>query len=245
MARMFPKLPVYALYCRNVEGLHLQNIAMYSTEAEKRPPMAFDRVNTAELVSIKGEVRKPGTPLVHFRNSNDIVVSSSRSLGMTNVLFEVEENTVRNLRVWGNFLQGDQKEIVQVAALPDGPPMEHFETDIKYSVEQGEKIQGFAAHDLRTKPLAVDLEITKRGPLQLCLLILNGSAKPEKVVLKYEGMTQEYTVSWGEWGWAPISLLKEYDNNTRVRFEVSAVDKNAIVKVAKMYVRYQNIKKTD
>jgi hypothetical protein len=245
MARMFTKLPVYGIYCRNVEGLHLQNIAMYSTEAEKRPPMAFDRVNAAELMSVRAEVKKPGTPLIHFRNSNDLVVSSCRSLGVNNALFEVEENTCKNLRVWSNFLQSGQQEIVQVAALPDGPPIEDFETDIKYSVEQGEKIQGFSAHDLQKKPLAVNLEITKRGPLQLCLLTLNGSLKPEKVILKYEGMTQEYTVSWSEWGWAPISLLKEYDNSTKVRFEISAADPNADVKIAKVYVRYQNIKKTD
>lgn len=245
MARMFPKLPAYGIYCRNVEGLHLQNIAMFSTEAEQRPPMAFDRVNAAELLSIKAEVRTPTTPLVHLRNSNDLVVGACRSLGMNNALLEVEESTCKNLRLSGNILQNGQQESVKVAALPDGPPIEDFETDIKYSVEQGEKIQGFAAHVLRTKPLAVDLEITKRGPLQLCVLILNGSPKPEQVILKYEGITQEYIVSWSEWGWAPISLLKEYDSNAKVRFEISAVDKNANVKIAKMYVRYQNIKKTD
>lgn len=245
MARMFTKLPVYGIYCRNVEGLHLQNIAMYSTEAEKRPPMAFDRVNAAEIMSVKAEVSKPGTPLMHFRNSNDVIVSSSRSLGVNNALFEVEENTCKNLRVWNNLLQNGQQEIVQVAALPDGPPFEDFETDIKYSVEQGEKVQGFAAHDIGKKPLAVNLEMTKRGPLQLCLLVSNGSPRPAKVVLKYEGVAQEYTVSWNEWGWAPISLLKEYDTNTKVRFEISAADQNAEVKVAKVYVRYQNIKKTD
>jgi hypothetical protein len=244
-ARMFQKLPAYALYCRNVDGLRLQNIAMYATDNEKRPPVAFDRVNDASLLVVEGEVKIAGTPLIHLRNTEDVAASFCRSRGVAKVLFEVEQGTCGQLNLSNNILQTGQQETVQIQALPDGPLFEDFGSDTKFSVDQGVTYLGLTAHDLRSKPLAVDLGITKRGPLQLCLLVLNASPKPEKLVLKYEGKTQEFVVSWNEWGWAPISLVKEYDTDTKVHFEITAGDPNSTLKIAKVYLRYQNIKKTD
>jgi hypothetical protein len=244
-ARMFQKLPAYALYCRNVEGLRLQNIAMYATDREKRPPVAFDRVNNANILMAEGEVRNANMPLIHLRNADDIVASYCRSRGAAKALFEVEQGTCARLSLSNNILQSGQQETMQMQALPDGPMFEDFETDTKYSVDQGVNYHGLTAHELGGKPLAVDLGMTKRGPLQLCLLVLNESAKPEKLFLKYEGKTQEFTVSWNEWGWAPISLVKEYETDTKVHFEITAADANSTLKIAKVYLRYQNIKKTD
>ncbi len=244
-ARMFQKLPAYALYCRNVEGLRLQNIAMYATDKEKRPPLAFDRVNDASILVVEGEVKSANTPLVHLRNTDGVAASYCRSRGVANALFEVEQGTCGKLSLSNNILQTGQQETMQMQALPDGPSFEDFETDTKFSVDQGVNYRGLVAHELGNKPLIVDLGMTKRGPLQLCLLVLTDSPKPEKLLLKYEGRTQEYVVSWNEWGWAPISLVKEYDSDTKVRFEITAGEPNSTLKVAKVYLRYQNIKKTD
>ncbi len=244
-ARMFKNLPAYGLYCRNVEGLRLQNLTMYSTENEKRTPLALDRVYDANLFSVRAAVKNGAAPLVHVRNSRNVVAAFCQSLGATKALFEAEEGTCERLSFSNNILQADQREIVEVRALPDVQSFDDFETDMKVSVDLGAKIQGFAAHDLKSKPFSVDLNITKRGPLQLCLLVLNDSPRPEKLLLKYESKTQEFVVSWNEWGWAPISLVKEYENDTKVHFEISAPDHNSNLKIAKVYLRYQNLKKTD
>lgn len=244
-ARMFQKLPAYGLYCRNVEGLHLQNLSMYSTENEKRPPLAFDMVNEAVLFSVQAAVKNPTMPLAHLRNTKSFSAGYCRSLDMTKVLFEVEESTCTQLSFSSNILQKGQQEMGQVQALPDHQSFEDFDTETKFSVDQGMSYRGLTAHDLKAKPLTVDLAITKRGPLQLCLLVLTDSPTPEKLILKYEGKTQEFVVNWSKWGWAPISLVKEYDNDTRVRFEIMATDQNSTLKLAKVYLRYQNIKKTD
>jgi hypothetical protein len=244
-ARMFQKLPAYALYCRNVEGLRLQNITMYATDKEKRPPVAFDRVTDATMLVVEGEVKNANVPLVHLRNTDDVVASFCRSRGMTKTLFELEEGTCAKLSLSNNILQLGQQETIQIPALPDGPLFEDFATDTKFSIDRGVAYRGLTAQNLQSKPLVVELGITKRGPLQLCLLVLNDSPKPEKLVLKYEGKTQEFVVSWNEWGWAPISLVKEYDTDTKVRFEIAAADPASTLKIAKVYLRYQNIKKTD
>lgn len=243
-AMMFSKLPAYGLYCRSVEGLHLQNINMYSTENEKRSALTFDRVNNLELFSVKAEAKNPTTPMMHFRNTKNAFAGFCRSLDVNNALFEIEESTSYNFNLYNNILQAGQKETVKVETLPDEQIFEDFKTEIKYSVDKGEKINGLYAYDLKNGPLKIDLS-SKKGALQLCLLILNDSPKPEKVLLKYDGITQEFLVSWNEWGWAPISLLKEYDKNQKIEFEIIAADANTHLKIAKAYLRYQDIGFTD
>jgi hypothetical protein len=74
---------------------------------------------------------------------------------------------------------------------------------------------------------------------------LNDSPEPEKVLLKYDGITQEFLIDWNEWGWAPVSLLKEYDENKNVEFEILSNKPDTHLKIAKVYLRYQDLSKTD
>lgn len=245
MAIMFENLPAYGLYCRNVEELHLNNLIMYSPDNEGRPALAFDRVNDLELFSVKANVSNQTTPMVHFRNVKNVLASFCRSIGTNDVLFETEENTCENLFLSNNVLLNGQKERNKVPALPDEQFFEDFKTELKYSVDKGESIKGLSGHDLKINPLKFSIDITKRGSLQLCLLVLNDSSKPEKVLVKYEGITQEFTINWNEWGWAPITLLKEYPKDQKVDFEIIAPGQNTNLKIAKAYIRYQDIKKTD
>lgn len=245
MAIMFENLPAYGLYCRNVEELHLQNLIMYSPENESRPALAFDRVTELELFYVKAKVINRTTPMIHFRNVKNVSASFCRSIGMNDLLFEAEENTCENFNLSNNVLQTGQKEITKVSALPDEQFFEDFKTELKYSVDKGETIKGLSSHDLKINPLKFSIDITKRGSLQLCLLILNDSSIPEKVIVKYEGITQEFTINWNDWGWAPITLLKEYPKNQKIEFEIIAAGQNTNLKIAKAYIRYQDIKKTD
>ena len=147
-AMMFSKLPAYGLYCRSVEGLHLQNVNMYSAENEKRPALTFDRVNNLELFSVKAEVKNQATPMMHFRNTKNIFAGLVQVIGINNTLFEVEQNTSYNFNLYNNILQAGQKEMVKVELLPDEQIFEDFKTEIKYSVDKGEKINGLYAYDL-------------------------------------------------------------------------------------------------
>ena len=244
-ANVFKNLPAYGLYCRNVEEIHLENVNMYSAENETRPALTFDRVNDLELFSIKAEGKDQSTPMIHFRNTENVVTSYCKSMGITSTLFEIEDNTCNNLQFSNNLLQAGQKETRRVESLPDEQLFHDFETEIKYSVDQGENIKGLIAHDLRSKALNVNFDITKRGSLQLCFLILTDSPKPEKVLVKYEGITQEFLINWNEWGWAPFTLLKEYNTDRKVDFEIIASEQNTNLKIAKVYLRYQNIGHTD
>ena len=243
-AMMFSKLPAYALYCRSVDELHLQNVLMYSAENEHRPAITLDRVNNAELFSVKASTKEVNAPMIHLRNSDNIIAAYCRSLDKNNTLFEMEKNTVTNLHFSNNILQSSQAETTNIAALPDPGIFEDFDTELKYSVKEGKEVKGFLAHDLNN-PLKIQMDINKSGALQLCLLTLNESSKPEKVIIKYGSREQEFVINWNDWGWAPVSLLKGYDKNQPEVFEIRSADPKSAVKISKAYIRYQDIGFTD
>ena len=132
---------------------------------------------------------------------------------------------------------------LQTVAVLLGSPDYRDYTEIIHKFES--RTNGLSAHNLKISPLKFNVDITKRGSLQLCLLILNESSVPEKVLVMYEGITQEFIINWNEWGWAPITLLKEFPTDQQVDFEIIAAGENTNLKITKAYVRYQNLPKTD
>ncbi len=242
-ARVFRKLPAFGLYCRNVEQLRLQDLSLYAAGGETRPALTLDRVRDAELRSVR--VDAGGSPLAHLRNTKEITADGSRTLGPSRVLFEVEDGTSVDFHARNSALQPGQKEILAVQALPDERLFDDFTTDTKFSVAEGETIAGLPAHDPGKAPLKVNLDVARRGELQLCLLMLNTSAKPEKVLVRYEGVTQEFLVDWQSWGWAPVSLLRQYASPRRVEFQIAAPEPASNLRIAKVYMRYLNLGHTD
>src|SRR6188768_252588 len=241
-ASMFENLPAYALYCRSVENLSLQNVNMYAAAGEKRPAITMDRTDHVSLFAVKAETKSKSSPMIHLRNAEDVTIAQCRSFDASDVLVETEENTVKALRMLSNLLHPSQSEQKIVTALIDPSVFEDFETTIKYEVEKGSSVKNMTAHDL-SAPLPVTLKMTKKGASQLCLLMLNESTAPQKVIIKYGDITQEFMVNWKDWGWAPITLLKQYDKDQQVKFEVSSA--GAGLKVSKVYIRYQDIGFTD
>ncbi len=244
-ARMFKNLPAFGLYCRNVEHLRLEDVAMHSVLGERRPALTLDRVKDAELVSVRADSPEGTSPLAHLRNTADVLARGCRLPAPAGRLFEVEEGTCDNVQIAHSLLREGQKEVVAVPAIPDRRLFEDFTTDVQYAVNGGESIQGLAAHDLGKAPLTVNLEMSRRGVLQLCLLMLNDGPTPEKVLLQYEGITQEFRIDWNSWGWAPISLLKQYGTARNVRFEIRSAGQRSNLKIARVYLRYQDLGHTD
>jgi len=200
-------------------------------------------VNHAELFGVKAEVKNSTSPMIYCRSSESIIASFCRSFNATHALFEAEGSS-DSFTLANNILQSGQKEIVNVAPLPEEQVFEDFKTEIKYTVDYGDVIHGIHAYDLRNGPLKMNMA-SKKGALQLCILTSNESPTPEKFLLKYDGITQEFWVSWKEWGWAPVSLLKQYEKGEKVEFEILPANSNSNLKIAKAYLRYQDIEFTD
>jgi hypothetical protein len=244
-ANVFKNLPAFGIYARNVEELHLNNIYMYSAENETRPSMVFDRVNDLELFSVKGEVHYSGSSVAYFRHVTNAETSSCRTIGTSSSLFELEDNSIEGLVFSENLIKEGQEEWLTKPSLGDDALFEDFPTDIKHIVTGQKDFKGLPAWDLKDNPLNFNLDITRRGSLQLCILSLNKNPSPGKLVVRYEGIRQEFEISWNEWGWAPLTLLKEYPYDKKVDFEIASADTDADIMISRIYVRYQDVRKTD
>ncbi len=244
MAIQFKDLPAYGLYCRNVKGLFLQNINMYSLKNEKRSALTFDRINNLNLFSVRADVDNKNTSMVYLRNSENITTGYCESHGIDKSLFVMEKNC-SGIHFSNNTLQKDQKEITYVKALPNGKIFDDFNTDYKYSVKDGKTIKGLYAQSLGLNPVKVEFELPDKGTPQVCLLISNESGRPEKVKIKYEGIVQEFLVDWKEWGWAPVTLNKVIKNPRKVFFEIYTDKNDSGLNLSKVYLRFLNLGYTD
>lgn len=242
-ASYFKNLPAFAIYCRNVDGLHLDNVTMYAAENETRPPLVFDRISDLELTSVRGQMRNPAAPLAHLRNMQDAAAEFCRLTGSSGPLFETEGPV--KMKLTGNTVLAGQKETATVPVLKDGSFFEDFQTDLKFIVGKGETVDGLTAANLRDNPVRFSMNMTKRGSIQMCLLLIDRSERPEKVLVKFDGIIQEYTVSWNEWGWAPITLQKEFPEDKMVDFVIEPSEKGSGLALSRVYFRYQDVRKTD
>jgi hypothetical protein len=182
----FKNLPAYGLYVRNVEGLRLQNINMYSAEGETRPALVLDRTEDVELSSIHAEMKNSASPMIYIRNSNNIDASLCRSLDEVNSLFGDESNSNSGIRLYRNPLHARQQEISQYPSFPEQRSFEDFPTELKFVIDKGENVQGLPSVNLGKEPLQFGMNMTKRGSLQLCMLVLNPSQKPSNILIKSE-----------------------------------------------------------
>ncbi len=245
MAIMYRNLPAYGFYCRNVDNLHLENMSMYPIQNEARPALAFDGVSMLGLNYVRAQGSKPETPLAYFRHTNNVIASFCSTFNESKSLFEVEGETCNGFQYFGNSLKNNQILVIKKEALIDTSFYEDFPTEIKYTVQNEEKIKGFPAHNLNDRSLPFNLNINKRGSLQLCLFIRNDAPKSETVYLKYGDVVQEFIIDWNEWGWAPITLLLENKKDEKINFEIFSKEKSSNLKISKVYLRYQNIEHTD
>ncbi len=243
-AMMFSQLPAFGLYCRSVDELYLQNVSFYAAAGEKRPAITLDRTDHVSFFAIKADTKNKSAAMIHLRNTNNIIIAHSRSVNPNETFIETEENTVSAISVINNTLHSSQTEIKKVPALSDSEEFDDFETTVKYIIPIGDTANGMISRDLSTV-FPVTLKMTQRGSLQLCLLVLNESETPRKILVKYDGLVQEFTISWNHWGWAPITLLKNYSENREVKFEIQSADPGIGLRISRVYGRYQDIGFTD
>jgi len=243
-AIMFSELPAYGIYCRSVDELTLENITLQSADGDKRPAIAIDRGSQIYLSQVKAVNGSPAAPLVYIRESQSVKIAGSRLSGTGNALLVAEENIISGLRLLNNTVNTGQQEFTTVKALPDPAPFEDIETSMKYIVT-GNSVQGMPARDLYTAPLRVQMRVDKKGSLQLCMLTAAESKEPQKLQIKYEGITQEFWVSWQQWGWAPVTLLKQFEPGSMLDVEISSPGSRTPLHVSRVYIRYQDIGFTD
>jgi hypothetical protein len=107
--------PAYGLYARNVKGLTLHNVRFEYNEPDARPAVIFDNVQDACVngLSAKGS---PGTELLRFINTKDVLLTATRVLTPAGTLLQVEGADSNGIVVNG----GDFRKATQALAFENG-----------------------------------------------------------------------------------------------------------------------------
>ncbi|HUQ66527.1 MAG TPA: glycosyl hydrolase family 28 protein [Flavitalea sp.] len=231
-ANIFTNLPAFALYCRDAEGLYLQNIKVSGTgQMENRPAFVFDRVRNLQMISIEACSKSMKAPLAYFRNTGDVVAAFCKRIEGGKNLFEIEGSISGKELFVNNFLQYSQSLVFHVPPLPDKVNPDSLDThDL--------------SHDLKKGTITFTVKM-KAGGIQFCVMVMNKSAKPRKIRISYKDVQQEFVVDWKEWGWAPFTLLKEFSEGENVNFTIDDAASGSALRIAKYYLRSQNNGYTD
>ncbi len=246
MAIMHGKnLPAYGFYCRNVDDITFNNVSIYSALGEKRPAMLFDKVNGLELNSIKIKNDKVAATTFYLRNSKNIYTTFCRVENKIKSLFQIEKNNCGNIFFHNNLLHNVEKENELVNALPEKQLFAEIKPAEKFEVTKNNISDGLQFQNITDTPLEVEFEINKKVTPQICLLIKSDIKKQQKVRINYNNISQEFTVDWDKWGWAPITLTQKFSNKTKLKFTIEAVSKSSRLLVSKVYLKNLKLGYTD
>lgn len=235
------KIPAYGLYIRDVDQLHLHDLDMYSIDGDERPAMAFDNIDNLNLNSAHADTKADSIPIVHLRNITNGGIEGNSSHQKSNALLHVEENN-KNLNFHDNILFSGQKEVLRTKSLTNKKFYEEIKADKQYAIKQDGPIKGRQAVDLE-KTRKFDMKIDEDGYYQLDLLVLNTSAQPQKIEVKYKGVKQKFKIDWEDtWGWVPLSLKKQLKKRENIQFEIAG---NSQLKMAKAHLRNLHLDFTD
>jgi hypothetical protein len=119
-AKRFGDLPGYGLYCRHVDGLVLDDVALGFDAAEGRPAVVLDDVRNADLRTILAKPPISDQPVARFRNVRDSFVQGCRALPETKTWAEVTGAQTAGLVTKGNDFTHAAKPFAITGDVPSG-----------------------------------------------------------------------------------------------------------------------------
>ena len=96
--------PSYGLYARNVKGLTLQNVRLEFDAPDARPAIILDNIHDASIVNLSAK-GNPGSELLRFINTTDVLISAARILNAAEVFLKVEGAASEGIVVNGGDLR--------------------------------------------------------------------------------------------------------------------------------------------
>ena len=115
-AQMFGRLPAYGLYCRHVEGLHVNGLRCTYAQPDARPMLVLDDVRKAEFSFIGAAATTGEFPVMWFMRSKDITVSNPFIPAGTRTFIAVEGNEAdfKTITLKNSATQNAQVPLAQV-----------------------------------------------------------------------------------------------------------------------------------
>jgi hypothetical protein len=246
-ANVFKNLPAYGFYCRNINGLEFSNLLCQTVDLEERPALTFDRVSDVTLFNVRAEVKSTSVPMIYLRNFQKVSINYCRSIGFSESLIDFESQIQANgdLILQNNLIRENQLESQMVREYSEDPAFFDFDAEVKFSISGGELYQGLSSLPLKEGTVEVPMKLPHGDSFQLCLLLVNEASHPELIKIEYDGISQEFLVDWNEWGWAPVTLLKNHAGGSDLTFKLRSETTNSAIHLSKVYLRAQDIGFTD
>ena len=239
-------LPAYGFYVRNAENIQLNNLRFFSSgEAEKRPAVIFDNVSDAILSGVKADVNKFTPAMIYLRKTNAVKTFLCSSAGVNKQLI-VQEKGCLNTSLLSNTTAQGQIAIATIDKLKNDILFDDVDAAAKHNIAAIKKQPGgLPGYSLDKESVSADFPLEKGKLYQVCLLVKNKAAVPEKVILKYKNIEQSFIVDWSEWGWAPLTLTVLTPIDEKIHFEISAPQSGSNLLISKIYLRHNDIGYTD
>lgn len=230
-ANMFTNLPAFAMYCRDVDGLYLQDIKIFSSaNDEQRPALVFDKVSNLQLMSMSAGLKTKSASATYFRNCKNVTASFCQTAKGGKSVFEVE-GKIAGHELFVNNLAGMSPSLISRSAQL--PEIEDKDRSAATPVTR----------DIKKGPITIN-GIIPGGETQLFLFVSNDAAKPGKIRISYKDVQQEFVIDWQEWGWAPVSLLKSFIQGETVAFIIEN-EKGSSIRLEKYFLRSHDTGYTD
>jgi len=233
-ANMFSNLPAFGIYCRDVSGLTLRDVKLYSSVPdESRPALVFDRIDNLQIHAIEAGPNNAQASIAYLRNIDDAVIAFCRSFNESGCLFEVEGDMNERVEFIGNPLTKNQMLAVKAVSLPEVVNADQRDTK---NIIEAKTSNGFTPYKLKQGPVIIHVTV-KKGESQLCLFVQNEKVGINKIRISYDKIVQEFVVDWQQWGWAPISLVKKFSKDEKVNITIEATERESSLVVGKYFVR--------
>ena len=115
-AQMFGRLPAYGLYCRHVEGLHVNGLRCTYAQPDARPMLVLDDVRKAEFSFIGAAATTGEFPVMWFLRSKEITVSNPfiPAGTLTFIAAEGNEADFKTITLKNSATQNAQVPLAQV-----------------------------------------------------------------------------------------------------------------------------------
>jgi polygalacturonase len=112
-ARMFGMLPVSGLYVRHARGIHLDRIAIRTTQGEARPTVMFDDVDGASITALASTPVSGKQPIVMLSNARNVSISESAAPAGTGTFVGVSGSKSEGITLSGDDLRGTREAVAQ------------------------------------------------------------------------------------------------------------------------------------
>ncbi len=106
-----PALPAYGFFIRHVNGITLDNIHLKFSREDTRPAIACSNTGGLVIRQLKAQGTAATKALIQLENTENIVISESRSLSPIPVFASVEGAGSRNLVLMNNDLSNSKQKV--------------------------------------------------------------------------------------------------------------------------------------